>query len=171
MTSDDWTALSAVATAAAAGATFLTVLYNHVFWRQAARSREADLMLRLMEDYDSLREDAATLRSFFIECAASGIDAKERFANGFINPGSVTDDVSAVDESRFALSRFFVRIRKLIEAGYLSKRVVVAAVHRSAIEKVFLDLVDPLDEAKAGRNFGSKDREFYQDLLRNYEGR
>jgi hypothetical protein len=164
----DWTMLSAVATAAAAVATAGAVVYNHLLWRQADRSRQTDLMLRLMDEYDRLHGDVVQLQLFFMECASASTGAVGYFADGVWMLDSISDQIRKVDNSRFALSRFFVRIRKLVRAGLLSEDVVLAALDRAAVEQVFLALVDPLDHAKAGTSYSAVDRQFYERLLPRY---
>jgi len=55
-----------------------------------------------------------------------------------------------------------------VKAGYLSEDVVVAAIERSAIKEVFLEMIDKLDKAKAQPHYSSEDRKFYEQLLEKY---
>jgi hypothetical protein len=171
MTANDWTAVSAVATAAAAVATAVTVIYNHFLWRETAKARQADLMLRLMREYDQLRREVEQLQGFWMESASAGKKATELLADGMALLESIDERIKSVDDSRFALSRYFQSIRRLVRAGVLSEKVVVASIERTAIERVFLGLVDPLDEAVARPKFNDEDREFFRRLLHQYPGR
>lgn len=89
-------AVAAIATAiftlAAAVAAIIYVLLTHRLWREAAKDREAQLMLRLMEGYDNLRDAIDEIRGWYLESAEGGIDACERFkeATGEDNPDERT---------------------------------------------------------------------------------
>jgi hypothetical protein len=164
-------AVAAIATAiftlAAAVAAIIYVVLTHRLWREAAKDREAQLMLRLMEGYDNLRDAIDELRGWYLECAEGGVDACERFkeATGEDNPDERT---LWIDAQRFRVSRFFVTVRKLTRAGYLSEDIVWQALESRAISEVFLELVDPLDNAKVGLKYAGVDRAFYQGLLRKH---
>jgi len=76
-----------------------------------------------------------------------------------------------VNDARFKVSRFFVKVRKLAMAGFLDRRIVVAALSREAMEDVFLDMVNPLDQVINQRRYGREtitDRNFYRALARAY---
>jgi len=163
-------ALGSVAAAEAAlftlGAALVAAVYvwlTHRLVKQSAAHREADLMLTLIDEYDGLRDDLQRIQSWYMESAATGVDPVERFRQAAQAEFSV-DFSQLVDDARFSASRFFVRTRRLVRAGYLSETVVTQALDPSAIE-LFLTKIDPLDEAKAGAEYKSDDREFFQALL------
>lgn len=167
-------AASAFFTAAAAIAATVYVVLTYRLWRAAAdqhqeiaRQNELQLMLSLMTEYDKLRDSIDFIRGWYMECAANSVDPVERFRNE-IGVDSQTASAAALDDHRFRVSRFFVRTRKLAGAGYLSEGIVATALGGRAMEDVFLKMVDPLDEAKAGRHYGSADRRFYRELLAEY---
>jgi hypothetical protein len=172
---DYWEVVGNLATVIASILGVVFVALNYGMWREAALQREGALMLQLTEGYDRLREDVDLLRQFYIECAANGpTDPIERFRYDVAGLDFTFDQqVASLDDARFRISRFFVGIRRLVKAGFLSERVVIAALNRRAIEYVFLKLVDPLDEAKAGTRFNPTDRDFYRALLNRFpdEGR
>jgi hypothetical protein len=166
-----WSTAGALATVLAAVGAGVYVMLTYWLWRETATQREGSLMLRLIDGYDRLRRDIDVIQLYYMRCAESGPTdpiacfREELAATPALSP---KDPVKILDDCRYRVSRFFVRTRKLVRAGFLSKSVVVAALDRRAIEFVFLRLVDPLDEAKAGKNFKTEDREFYTALLRYY---
>jgi hypothetical protein len=137
--------------------------------RDLARQNEAQLMLTLMVEYDDLRGSIRYIRDYFLECAGSGpTDPLKRFDEemsvGVLN---VRDErMEELDDHRFRVSRFFVKIRKLVEGRYFTDDVVIRALGHAAIEDVFLKLVDPLDSTT--RTYGAADKRFYSDLLEKY---
>jgi hypothetical protein len=128
------------------------------------------LMLTLMTEYDELRDSIDFIREWHMECAANGnIDPVNRFVDELALPdGAATPKATALDDHRFRVSRFFVRTRKLTQAGYLSEDIVRRALEGRAIDDVFLKMVDPLDKGRAGSHYGAGDRQFYTDLLQKY---
>lgn len=140
-------------------------LLTYGLWREAAAQREGDLMLRLIDEYDRLRNDIVHVQEWAGECRDEGVDRVDRFA--FMATTGL-QDFEELDQARFRVSRFFVRTRKLVRAGFLSEDIVSAALDRAAIESVFLELIDPLDKVKAGASYKTDDREFYTALLRRY---
>lgn len=163
--------LAAVATAvftlgAAIAAGYYCFL-TYRLWQETAKQREAQLMLRLMEGYDNLRGSIETLRGWYMESAENGLNACERFEEA-TGQDNIDERTAWVDDQRFRVSRFFVMVRKLTRAGYLSEDIVWQALEGRAIREVFLELVDPLDRAKVGLNYAGLDRSFYQDLLRKH---
>lgn len=167
-----FSALAAVATAvftlAAAIAAVVYVILTQRLWREAAKDREAQLMLRLMDGYDSLRDSIEAIRGWYIESAEAGVDAIERFRDA-THEDPIDSRTEWVDKQRFRVSRFFVAVRKLTRAGYLDEDLVWSALGGEAIEDVFLELVDPLDAAKRGHRYGVSDKLFYQGLLKKHE--
>jgi hypothetical protein len=168
------TALATVATAiftlgAAIAAGYYCVL-TYRLWCETAKQREAQLMLRLMEGYDGLRDSIEAIQGWYLESAESSVDACERFRDA-TEVDNMDKRTAWIDDQRFRVSRFFVSVRKLTRAGYLSEDLVWNALGGYAIEDVFLNLVDPLDAVKAGHRYGMSDRVFYQDLLRKHSPR
>ena len=164
----NWTAVSAIATAAAAGAAFIYVVLTYQLWSTSADqvrmlqvTRETELMLRLMTDYDSLRTEVRTLQ----EWGGSDVRARAHRFSDERRDAATAGRSYNIDEARFAISRFFVRIRKLNLAGYLSEDVIVNALSASAIRDVFLGIVDPLDEIAGGSSYWSIDRDYFASLL------
>jgi hypothetical protein len=104
-------------------------------------------------------------RNWYTETVASGADPLERFRDEI---GVGETDMPSIDESRFLVSRLFVRTRTLAEAGYLSDEIVAKAFGGQAIEDVFLKMVDPLDEVRAGAGRGRADERYYRKLLVKY---
>jgi hypothetical protein len=170
----NWISVWAIASAGAAMAAALYVWLTYQLWCATAAhvamlktSRETELMLRLIREYDGLSGDIDYIGDFFNDCACNGpSDPVKRFAEA-MRLDAPDSRASSVDESRFRVSRFFVRTRKLVRAGYLSERVVVAALDREAVQ-VFLEFVEPLNQGIAGRNYKSDDKEFFQALLTRY---
>lgn len=156
-------ALAAVATAiftlGAAIAAGYYCLLTYRLWTETAKQREAQLMLRLMEGYDGLRGSIEELRGRHMESAEAGVDACERFADA-TGEDNIDKRTAWIDDQRFRVSRFFVSVRKRTRAGYLNEDLVWQALGGQAIEDVFLKLVDPLDEAKAGHRYGVSDKVF-----------
>lgn len=177
-----WSAVSALATVFASVAAWWYVRLTHRLWQATrdqiqmlATTRETALMQQLMRDYDRLRDSIAFIHAYYLDCARNGpTDPIKRFDEEMaLNVyGSGVSDTNAhcLDDHRHRVSRFFVRTRKLIRAGYLGEDILVRALDRRAIEEVFLQLVDRLDEAKAGSRYKREDRDFYTDLLqRKYD--
>lgn len=161
-----WLALQTVATMLAFAAAGIYVVLTYLLWRQNHRANQAVLMQQLMVEYDGLRDSIRTLQRWYMESASSGVDAVGRFGDA-ISVDFVASEVEAVDDARFAVSRFFVKIRKLCIAGFLERRIVILALGRAAMENVFLSLVDPLDRVKAEGKYGKVDRDFFSDLVRD----
>jgi hypothetical protein len=168
------TAMTAVTSTVAGIGVLIYVVLTHRLWREsrrtnteARRAAEAALMTQLMIEYDSRRDDVETIRAFYgqypkKEAALKAFRDLKEHGNG----SSQTEQL--VDPARFRLSRFFVRIRKLSRAGFLSRRIVWLALQRAAIEETFLEQVDPLDQEIAGLNNRPEslaDRRFFQELL------
>lgn len=164
-----WIELQTIATVFAFGAAFCYVVLTSRLLHQATAHRETDLMLRLIDEYDGLRADMRVLEHYFDNCAANGpMDPVVRFRDSF-EPLGCTQWI--VDDSRFKVSRFFVKVRKLSAAGFLDRRLIVAALSRSAIEDVFLGMVDPLDQVISRMTYGRDnvtDRNFYAKLALEY---
>jgi hypothetical protein len=168
------TALTAVMSTVASIGVLIYVGLTHRLWResrrtnnQARRAAEAALMTQLMIEYDSRRDDVETIRAFYKQ-----YPKKEAALKAFRDLKQHGDGTSQteqrVDPARFRLSRFFVRIRKLSRAGFLSRRIVWLALQRAAIEETFLEQVDPLDQEIARLNHRPEslaDRQFFRDLL------
>jgi hypothetical protein len=138
---------------------------------QARRTSEAAIMSQLMVEYDTMRDLVRTLQKFYDEHKPLE-EALETFRRGRLVADHKNDIAAFVDPARFRLSRFFVRMRKLSNGGYLSRRIIWLALGRAAIEDVFLALVDPLDQVVndiAGRRASIADRDFYKQLLTDRE--
>ncbi|MEQ1896078.1 MAG: hypothetical protein ABL971_01665 [Vicinamibacterales bacterium] len=138
--------------------------------RETSAQRQTDLALRLMEEYDALRAAIQNVQEWHLESAAAGVNAVERFREA-LELDFATDDSKLVDDSRFKVSRFFVKVRKLSLAGFLDRRLIAAALSRAAVEDVFLGLIDPLDQVVSCRHYGRPnitDRDFYRDLAKMY---
>jgi hypothetical protein len=124
-------------------------------------------MSQLMVEYDSMRDAVRTIQDYFRR-----FPTKEAALEAFQRARTATDQNSdimqQVDPARFRVSRFFVRIRKLSKAGFLSRRIVWLALQRAAIEDVFLDQVDPLDQVISRLTYGREnvtDRDFFLQLI------
>jgi hypothetical protein len=165
-----WAAVGSLAAAFAAYVGYRYLVWTRLMWEEAAKQREATLMLMLMTEYDGMRESIDFIDGWYMESAAAGrTDPLERFTDELALPdGEGTPRANALDRHRHRVSRFFVRTRKLAQAGYLSEDIVRRALEGRAIEDVFLKMVDPLDKARAGKQYGAIDRQFYTDLLQKY---
>src|SRR3972149_1631615 len=137
---------------AAVGASVYVVL-TYRLWQAAAaqivsqrRIAESGLMQSLMVEYDGMRDDIKKVRDYYTKCPADA-QALDAFRNAL----TATDGLDGhpqereVDRSRFRVSRFFVRLRKLSNEGYLERQIIATALSRAAIEDVFLNDIDPLD--------------------------
>jgi len=175
-----WNGVSAVATAVAAIAAWWYVRLTHRLWTATrdqvdmlTKTRETELMQQLMSGYDRLRESIEFIQQYYMDCACSGpTDPIRRYGDEMalnVDGRVIDENAHNLDDHRYRVSRFFVRTRKLVQATYLSEDVLVRALDRRAIA-VFLNLVDGLDEAKAGSHYSRDDRDFYNDLLhRRYD--
>jgi len=154
----------------------LYVVLTFQLWQEAARQietqrriAEATLMQSLMVEYDGMRDDVQRVRDFYA-AFSSKQEAVAVFAEN--RQAQRLDWIGLrVDPSRFRISRFFVKVRKLSKAGYLDERVVVAALGQSHIQYMFLDLIDPLDQECYVLLRGHKtsaDRLFYEGLAKQY---
>jgi hypothetical protein len=81
-----------------------------------------------------MADDDQTIRNWFSTSEADGKNAVDHF-RAVVGVGA--DFSNVVDDARFQVSRFFVRTRKLVHAGYLNERVVIATLDRAAIESGF----------------------------------
>jgi len=157
--------------------TIATVLaFVAAYWllRETTVARQTDLMLKLMEEYDQLRPSIEVIRHWYIESAEASADPLERFDEARLNDFVGDPTAAELQQSRHAVSRFFVKIRKLAKARMLNERVIVAALSREAVEDVFLKLVDPLDQVISKRSHGRPnitDKKFYEQLAKKYPRR
>lgn len=162
-------AATAVFTLAAAIVTGVYVALTYLLWRQNQRSQQTVLMQQLMVEYDGLRDAIRDIREWFKESAGAGVDPVHRFEAE--TEGDVwSEKVEYVDDARFRVSRYFVRIRKLALAGFLDRRIIAMALGPDAMD-VFLVLVDPLDQVIHERAYGYAnitDREFFQAVVRDH---
>jgi hypothetical protein len=167
-----WDALTAASTFVAAIGAWRYVVLTRRLWEAADRQaktaetqREAGLMLQLINEYDALRDSLRSLREFRKSAKRQSLDWLEEFRRaarqGF--PG----DMEIVDDSRFRISRFFNRARRLVEAGYLNEQLIVASLERAALKR-FLEDVDPLDQVLAGKDYNPTDRLFFEALKEKY---
>jgi len=166
----NWTAIGAIATAMAAVATAIYVVFTYCLLKSMnkqvshqRRSSEAELMQRLMARYDGLFAHNQRLRAFW---DISGTDSPTIFGAAIANPETspIAAQIRGLNDSRHEVSRFFVSIRKLVGAGYLPKDVLVASLERAAVEW-FVERIDPLDRAKAPSKYSAADREYFAGLL------
>jgi hypothetical protein len=168
------TATTAIVSALAALGVLVYVVLTYRLWEQSRqanaasrRTNEAAIMSELMTGYDSLRDDVRALQDFFRRFPDHA-EAIEAFRRARSADDQNSHEMQTVDPARFRISRFFVRVRKLARAGYVSRRIVFLSLNREPIEDVFLLLVDPLDEviSVAARGRASlADRAFYTQLL------
>lgn len=174
----DWgylTALGPVAalataafTAAAAVAAVVYVFLTYQLWQQNYRAQQATLMQELMREYDGLREDIRLLQRFFN--GKSEAQAVELFRAAKAAPDQHAELMPSLDDARFRVSRFFVKIHKLTIARFLDRQIIIAALDSAAI-KVYLNQVQPLDRVIRAIAYGSgyqRDREFFTELLGHY---
>ena len=160
-----WTAVGALGSWVSGALTAAYVVLTYWLWRDSKRAVEVQIVQSLMEQYDNLRPHILLLRRWYMSAAAAGRDPVDLYSHEIGLDGL---DVPEVDESRFLISRLFVRARKLVEAGYLEAELVAKAFGGQAIEDVFLKLVDPLDEVRSGKGSGRADEIFYRRLLSKY---
>lgn len=168
------TALTAVFSAIGTVGVLVYVVLTYKLWReaqrtnqQAQRSTEATLMSQLMIEYDNLRDSIRILQEFYKPYPTKE-QAVAAFQAAKVAPDQNSQIMTQVDPSRFRVSRFFVHVRKLANTEYLSTDLIKAALDRAAMQDVFLELVDPLDEAinrVRGRAHDAEDREFFQRLV------
>jgi hypothetical protein len=131
-------------------------------------------MQELMNGYDALRDDVRSVRRWK---HAAGANATQNLRDALTHTGHVTPEQHNVyqpaltaSEHRHDVSRFFVKIRRLAQAGYIPEDLIEISLARHAIE-IFLDDIDPLDEVVAGEQYSDIDRRFYRGLLsRRYPG-
>jgi hypothetical protein len=168
------TALTAILSAIAAAGVLVYVVLTYRLWREtqrsaedARRTTEATLMSQLMAEYDSMRDSVTKVQDFYRRFDSAD-EAVETFHKARASRDLDSDVIREVDPARFRVSRFFVRIRKLARAGFLSRRIVWLALQRAAIEDVFLGQVDPLDQVISELTYGRRnvvDRDFFRQLL------
>jgi len=151
-----WIALQTVATTLAFAAAGIYVWFTYQLLKEAAANRKTELMLRIVKNYDDLREEIAKIRSFYSECASQGTQ-----------PWQKTSWPEEFDDARFRVSRYFVVIRRLVNAGLLSEEVVRESLDSRAID-LFTSFIDPLDKAKLGSNYRDTDLEFFESLRESY---
>ena len=72
----------------------------------------------------------------------------ERFIETFkTGISDANENVLKIDNHRHRVFRFFVRLRRLSEGGFLEKGILRIGLYPQAVQEVFLDLVDKLGEA------------------------
>jgi hypothetical protein len=129
---------------------------------------ETGLMQQLMNEYDNLRESIRTVTDWMDREGAPATSVIRAAVNhrGTIDDQTFNRYRPALDanEHRYVISRFFVKIRKLSDAGYIADSLVVFSLDRRAVE-FFLSYIDPLDEAVAGSLYRDRDREYFKYLL------
>ena len=173
----NWSAVSAVATVGGALAAWYYVRLTYKLWTATAgqveitkRNSESELMLRLMMEYDFMREELNTLREWWPILQSDDEAQFKKFADAQKDALAVGRSYN-INEARHRISRFFVRIRKLANAGYLSEDIIVSALDADAIELTFLRRVDRLDKLIAPASYKDTDRRFYTELLARRYGR
>jgi len=168
---------SIVSTLAALGVLIYVVL-TFKLWQETARTNaearrtsEATLMSQLMVEYDSMRDSVRVIEDYY-----RGFPDREQALDAFRLAQTAqvrsNDIMRVVDPSRFRLSRFFVRIRKLSVGGFLSRRIIFMALGRAAIEDLFIGQIDPLDQVitRLALNRDSfADRDFFSTMLKDRE--
>jgi hypothetical protein len=167
-------AATAIVSAIAALGVMVYVVITFSLWQEtrlgnevARRTNEAALMSQLMVEYDQMRDDVRLVIASYGR-AHNRQEAVETFRRARTAPDQNNEIMTRIDPARFRISRFFVRLRKLANAGFLSRRIIFLALNRAAIEDVFLACVDPLDQVITVSNTGRDslaDRTFYQQLL------
>jgi hypothetical protein len=165
-------------TAAAGIAAFVYVVLTYNLWQSSAGQHramvtqsETQLMLTLMIEYDQLRESIKQLDKVGVKKLAEFPFEDPPLDEFGGRPQSVAGLMRAYDEPRFRVSRFFVKIRKLSQAGYLRREIIRAALDRDSVQ-LFLENVDPLDQIVrqlAGKAADTTDRDFYSKLLQEYD--
>jgi hypothetical protein len=165
----DWNAVSAISTAAAAATGIFVMILTYMLLRstrdqvrQQRIASEAELMQRLMERFDALLNDNRRIHALWETYSA---DTPRRFVVA-VNGGEplMIGDTRSFENSRHNVSRFFVSIRRLVESDRLPEDVVVSALEAAAF-RFFVERVDPLDQAIAGKFHDDTDRRFYLNLL------
>lgn len=163
------TLATAAFTATAAVAALIYAGLTYQLLRQGHRAQLTTLMQQLMREYDELRDDIRTVQRFW---KVNGARAIENFSAAKAAPDQTSYEMQDVDPARFRISRFFVKVRKLTDAGFLERTIIVAALDRASIDKVFLPFIDPLDQVIRAVAYGSgdsRDREFFTALLKDYD--
>jgi archaellum biogenesis ATPase FlaH len=155
-----------VSTVAAAGV-LVYVILTYRLWQETRRTNEATLMSQLMVEYDNMRDAVRVVQDYYLGFSDRQ-QALEAFRQARVAPDQNNDIMLTVDPSRFRVSRFFVRVRKLSRAGFLSRRIILAALGRAAIQDVFLEHIDPLDQVISRLTYNREnitDRDFFRQLL------
>lgn len=168
------TAVTSIVSTIAAVGVFIYVVLTYRLWQETTRTNEegkrineATLMSQLMVEYDSMRDAVRVIQDYY-----RGFPDREQALEAFRRAQTAQDRsndiMRLVDPSRFRLSRFFVRIRKLSVGGFLSRRIILMALGRAAIEGMFLEQIDPLDQVISRLAYSRDnvtDRDFFRGLL------
>jgi hypothetical protein len=167
-------AVTSIVSAIAGIGVLVYVVLTYRLWKETARSNEeakrtneATLMSQLMVEYDSMREDVRVVEDYY-RGFPDAEQALEAFRRAQTAQDRGDDVMRVVDPSRFRLSRFFVRIRKLSVGGFLSRRIILTALGRAAIEDLFVGQIDPLDQVIARIAYKKDnvlDRAFFCEIL------
>lgn len=131
---------------------------------RAQRQSQLELVERLMTEYDQMRESIQALQEW--KRTRGGADFVETFRVGLRDKH---ENISKIDEHRHRVSRFFVRLRRLTEHGFVDVDILRISLYRRSVQEVFLDLVDRLDEVACevnNKHFGDADRKFYRAFLK-----
>ena len=163
-------AMTAALTGAAGVAAVVYVILTYHLWREIHHTNQAALMQQLMKEYDDLRESIMVVQDYYLGFP-SDAEAPSAFQSALAAPDKNNEIVTRVDPARFRVSRFFVKIRKLVNEGFLESRIVIAALDRAAVEQVFLERIDPLDQVVCRLHYGKEnpiDTRFFTELLKRY---
>jgi hypothetical protein len=170
-------AVTAIVSTIAAVGVLVYVVLTYRLWQEtqraneaARRTNEATLMSQLTVEYDNLRDSIRTVQDFYRQYPnrQAALNAFRDILTASVKESQITQ---VVDPARFRVSRFFVRIRKLSKADFLSRRIVWLALQRAAIEDVFLERIDPLDQVINSLNNrppSIADRDFFRQLLEDH---
>jgi hypothetical protein len=171
------TSVTAIVSTIAAVGVFIYVVLTYRLWQESTRSNEeakrmneATLMSQLMVEYDSMLDAVSVIQDYYRGFPDRG-QAFEAFRRAQTVKDRSNEIMRVVDPSRFRLSRFFVRIRKLSVGGFLSRRIIFVALGRAAIEDIFLEQIDPLDQVISSlvqNRINVTDSDFFRKLLSDH---
>jgi hypothetical protein len=160
--------------------TALYVMFTVRLWQNAAeqleasrRTTEAATMQSLMKEYDDLREEIRYVQHWYHEMP----DLHQAFHSYVLDRqnDSTEGAFKRLDDAGYRISRFFVRLSKLATQGYVSRRVIRAALGREHVA-FFVTKIAPLDAIIRGvrgslKSESDPDERFYGAFLKSYSVR
>jgi hypothetical protein len=133
------------------------------------KTSEAALMQQLMNEYDALRPAVVEVFNWSVRFGSTAPQRMKREVH--LRQGFSPEDqavhllATSANVARHRVSRFFVRVSRLAEAGYIREELVALILDRQAIEIFLLD-VTPHDQSVLESYWTGDAFVFFSNLLK-----